>query len=997
MATLFLESDGWHIGSSVGNTVPATTWAVGNETNTTTSYVWSSVAVTLPNTETIDAIVLMCRSLNTTGTVTIGISNNGGSTTLQEVTVPVTALGQLSTQQTVFLLSSSIVGDGGTNWKIGIKGSSAGNAAFGKPNSTAANFYYTFRRNTTASLSSGDGMVIASGLAPTTGSQSSVTLTWADTASTTYAGVVVCQKGTFQVPTTASTNYTIKMNQNFIVRPGGVCKVGVSAADPIPATSSVEFNFVNSTNIDFGFSTYGHVYMYGSEKTSWVLLNAAAAANATSLTVDSVPTGWKDNNEIVLGPTGRTYSHYEVGALNGDVSTTTLTVDGFAGTGGGIVNAREGNSTTKMQAEVLNLTRNIRFHGTSATLCSYFVSASGAYGFDVVLQYVEFWYLGSNTTDRRGVELRTSGTGTLEVKGCSFHRCTVDGACGLLLYATASVATVNVTDCCAYLISYHGFYVENITTTTSWTFTKIACVSADQNGGFASIRYLKATPVDNMRASGSVGFGMGIENIGSFASTNLNSHSNAKEGFRLTYDFTNNNSIANNTEYDFSGYFAWRNSVTGISCTYGTSGKKPLRFKNIRSIGNLLEGFKITNAIPYLSIKDSTIQGETNFASAYHIYIPNVVILYCLIENVDFGTTAAVGSGNLQACDVVFAGSCMMGKVHIKNCTHSPSPRIVGFDSVTPPTMFSEFFWDTDSNEHGYIETGSKEIRYDAFTYNQDNAGASYSHVGGTGNRSSLITVTSAASTWGSGTGATLVDGASANNLTWNNGQAVSGKWVKFDFGSGNTPIIKEAIYRQSTTTGEGTWQWQGSNDDSNWTNIGNTFTLGGTTVQTITELSGNTTGYRYYRLNGSSGSLSNTPWVYEMEFKLYYPPNSGNGVVTPPTQKLVPLATDIKAESAPIIAFVNSGETKSFSIKIRKTDGKTEGVGAYNGAEPRIILKKNDYLGQTTDQVVATMSAAAGVWETFNITTPSVSATGVFEYVVDCDGTVGWINIAGV
>jgi hypothetical protein len=140
----------------------------------------------------------------------------------------------------------------------------------------------------------------------------------------------------------------------------------------------------------------------------------------------------------------------------------------------------------------------------------------------------------------------------------------------------------------------------------------------------------------------------------------------------------------------------------------------------------------------------------------------------------------------------------------------------------------------------------------------------SYSNPGGTGNRNTTITVTTTA-TLGTGSIGNIIDGTQSNNLWWTNGQ--TGREVKFDFGAGNTRLITEAKWYQDATSSHGTWQWQGSNDNTSWDNIGATFTLGGIATQTQTTLSGNTTRYRYYRLLQSSGATSSSPFLREIEF----------------------------------------------------------------------------------------------------------------------------------
>jgi hypothetical protein len=141
----------------------------------------------------------------------------------------------------------------------------------------------------------------------------------------------------------------------------------------------------------------------------------------------------------------------------------------------------------------------------------------------------------------------------------------------------------------------------------------------------------------------------------------------------------------------------------------------------------------------------------------------------------------------------------------------------------------------------------------------------SYSNPGGSGNRAGIITVT----TTGNFTGAVslLVDGVTAavTSMWFNSGN--SGVEVKFTFAAPR--LITEAKWYQSAIAAHGDWQWQGSPDNSAWTNIGSTFTLGTAATQTITTLSGNATAYRYYRMLQTTGTASTSPYLYEVEFSI--------------------------------------------------------------------------------------------------------------------------------
>ena len=99
-------------------------------------------------------------------------------------------------------------------------------------------------------------------------------------------------------------------------------------------------------------------------------------------------------------------------------------------------------------------------------------------------------------------------------------------------------------------------------------------------------------------------------------------------------------------------------------------------------------------------------------------------------------------------------------------------------------------------------------------------------------------------------------------------GGATVGKYIRFDYGSGNSKIIDASrFYQAGTKTTHGVWKWQGSNDASSWTDIGSNFTLGSTSfITAMGDMSSNTTAYRYYQLYGISGTTASA-WWSEMEF----------------------------------------------------------------------------------------------------------------------------------
>jgi len=179
---------------------------------------------------------------------------------------------------------------------------------------------------------------------------------------------------------------------------------------------------------------------------------------------------------------------------------------------------------------------------------------------------------------------------------------------------------------------------------------------------------------------------------------------------------------------------------------------------------------------------------------------------------------------------------------------------------------------DPFDDETGVDTAASANEVYDATNdrYSPTSVGLlpSYSNPGGTGNRTSTITASTTMTPAGgsAGSASVLIDGSFADGYYWA-AQTVAGKEIKFDFGS--PYIITEARGYTNNTNADGTWQWQGSNDGSAWTNIGPQATLNGAMTKMYTELSANTVAYRYYRMLGISGSCSGQNYQREFEFKI--------------------------------------------------------------------------------------------------------------------------------
>lgn len=152
-------------------------------------------------------------------------------------------------------------------------------------------------------------------------------------------------------------------------------------------------------------------------------------------------------------------------------------------------------------------------------------------------------------------------------------------------------------------------------------------------------------------------------------------------------------------------------------------------------------------------------------------------------------------------------------------------------------------------------------------------AGSAWTSVGdytnnySTGNRTSLITVTTTLSLL-SGSASATVDGTTGSGgMTPSATQNL--KEVKFDFGSGNARTVTNLKLYSNSTASFGHWRLNGSNDDSTYVELGGTctnFAVNGN-AEFPEMCATNRAAYRYYKLVQCFGSTAANPhWEYEFK-----------------------------------------------------------------------------------------------------------------------------------
>jgi hypothetical protein len=110
------------------------------------------------------------------------------------------------------------------------------------------------------------------------------------------------------------------------------------------------------------------------------------------------------------------------------------------------------------------------------------------------------------------------------------------------------------------------------------------------------------------------------------------------------------------------------------------------------------------------------------------------------------------------------------------------------------------------------------------------------------------------------------------------------------------------------------------------------------------------------------------------------------------PAVRMTPISSVYKLEGSAFRSAVASGNSLTVTVKVRES---IAGDGTdYNGNRARLIVKQNFAVGISSDAVIATATIASeGAYQTLTGVTVPVTSDGVLDFIVDCDGTTGWVN----
>lgn len=218
----------------------------------------------------------------------------------------------------------------------------------------------------------------------------------------------------------------------------------------------------------------GRLDVVGTSKTPWARVSGSAAAGATTLRLDRVPSGWAVGDRLAVTPTSA-----PTAPISGSTSPTEFSEVTISGLSGSVVSLSAPLAYDHLQvkgtwsAEVLNLTRNVCIKGTSTGRTHVFVRSTSSQ----TLSYAAVRWAGP----------RKDGEKVVGRWPLHFHHCydatrgnVLDGVvvtdAGSHAFVTHQSHGITLLNCIAYKVEEHAFWWDEGETTDDSVWD--SCVAA---------------------------------------------------------------------------------------------------------------------------------------------------------------------------------------------------------------------------------------------------------------------------------------------------------------------------------------------------------------------------------------------------------------------------------------------------------------------------------------------------------------------------------------
>jgi len=240
-----------------------------------------------------------------------------------------------------------------------------------------------------------------------------------------------------------------------------------------------------------------------------------------------------------------------------------------------------------------------------------------------------------------------------------------------------------------------------------------------------------------------------------------------------------------------------------------------------------------------------------------------------------------------------------------------------------------------------------------------------------TGNRASTITPTINGVAFGAGNIGNMINGTKTSFSNYFTSQSVATSWyIRFQFSTAQKITEARWYNDEDNDAAQGTWKWQGSNNSSDWTDIGANFEIDNRELvasppsyQTLNTLSGNTSTYTYYQMKGVSGSTATASNHLEIEFKQAGATFNATGTLISDPQT----ASDSRTSCSGVIIYEDAAGTSTLGTDLKIYFTANNGTNwteasSYGTAVTFSGSKKLVTLGNTT-VTSGTQIALKAVW----------------------------------
>lgn len=414
-------------------------------------------------------------------------------------------------------------------------------------------------------------------------------------------------------------------------------------------------------------------------------------------------TGWREGDMIVIATTA------QLSQIQNFDSRSIVSVDSPTQVTLNLPCTASHTGEWPAQAEVINLTRNLKFQGNnSASLCSYVDISNFT---NVTCSQVEFFNLGSSTTNKRGIDIATA-TGSCLIKNCSIYNCVNTGIPIPINVTSTAGSNIFILNNCLW--NYYRGAIQNVATTGVQTYDgNIAMYSADIAGvTYVTMNFLDAggiyrnlTAIGNNATAGGTNTGYAIvisENnaYGTGIYENLIVHS-CGDGIGISL---NSCSINNCKGYRI------RSTGVGIDLGSGavssTTMYSGIKSSNLLVFGNAL--FGVSDWAPFSTITNLTSSSDPVFTQlsgylAGSIISPTVSTHTNKLIKCCFGASGEYFRNNSR--DIGRSDNRSSYRLYLDSCQLNSSTEVVFPVSTATNTTFNYpgLIWILSQNHDGIV------------------------------------------------------------------------------------------------------------------------------------------------------------------------------------------------------------------------------------------------------------------------------------------------------